>query len=102
MISSWLDRVDAERHEVKKWFNKLEFFSTNLKPRSALDPENLRQIDLLVESAFDCHLDKKDDDEKVCAMVCHSNEHEIFLIFRFFKNRHQPNRRSDHCACYVK
>lgn len=65
MVDTWLNKIDDERHEVQKWFKKLDFFSTNLKPRSALDPENLRQIDLLVKSAFDCHLDKEDDDEKV-------------------------------------
>lgn len=65
MVSSWLDKVHEERTQVQKWFKKLDFFSTNLKPRSALDPENLQKIDLLVKSAFDCHLDKEEDPEKV-------------------------------------
>lgn len=64
VVGSWLDKIEKERKEVRKWFKKLEFFSTNLKPRSVLDPESLQQIDSLVKSAFDCHLDFENDDDK--------------------------------------
>lgn len=66
VIGTWLDKIHIERKEVQKWFKKLDFFSTNLKPRSVLSSESLHEIDLLVKSAFDCHLDKEDEDEKVC------------------------------------
>lgn len=75
VLGTWLDRVEAERKEVQKWFKKLEFFSTNLKPRSVLDPENLAKIDLLVKSAFDCHLDKEVDSEKVCCSEAQLSSH---------------------------
>lgn len=70
VVGTWLDKVDEERKKVQKWFKKLDFLSTNLKPRSVLDPENLQRIDLLVKSAFDCHLDKEDkDSKKVCILA---------------------------------
>lgn len=75
-----------ERKEVQKSFKKLEFFSTNLKPRSVLEPGILHKIDLLVKSAFDCHLDKEDDTEKV-AMI--SFFFIIFVTFNVFPNEKQ-------------
>ncbi|KAG4066978.1 hypothetical protein HA402_007726 [Bradysia odoriphaga] len=63
VVGTWLDKIEKERKEVQKWFKKLQFFSANLKPRSVLDADNLRQVDFLVKSAFECHLNKEKEGE---------------------------------------
>lgn len=105
VIGSWLDKIEKERKEMRKWFKKLDFFSTNLKPRSALNPKQLEQIDDLVKSAFDCHLDKDDDDDikKVSSVVSESIALSISLQTFRFSNRKRPKRRkNDLFVCCVK
>lgn len=69
VVGIWLDKIEKQRKEVQKWFKKLEFFSTNLKPQSVLDAENCERIEFLVKSAFDCHLNKEEEDKTVSRFV---------------------------------
>lgn len=82
VVGTWLDKIQTERKEVQKWFKKLEFFATNLKPRSVLSSGNLHDIDLLVKSAFDCHLDKEDEKVCFCCIVFKQSINDVILSYR--------------------
>lgn len=62
---TWLDKIDLNRNKLKKAFENLEFFSTNIKTHSELSIELVEQIESLVKNALECHLEFETDDEKV-------------------------------------
>ncbi len=104
VIGSWLDKIEKERKEVQKWFNKLEFLSANLKPRSVLDPNSQQQIDALVKAAFDCHLEKEEETEKVNGI--YNVPSELFFTTSYLKKKKQKapekKKRSLCLLCQVK
>ena len=56
-LKIWLDTIREARIDVQKWFSKLDFFANNLKPKNEVPEDTQTEIQVLIHSAFECHLD---------------------------------------------
>lgn len=62
MLVAWLKELESHRRDLQSAFYDLEYFSTNIKPRSQLDSSVADKVENLVQTALACHLDKNKAD----------------------------------------
>lgn len=56
-LTKWLDGLNADRDRVHKSFQKLTYFSSNLKALPLLKEKIREKVQKLIDQALDCHLD---------------------------------------------
>ncbi|XP_058460410.1 E3 ubiquitin-protein ligase SHPRH [Malaya genurostris] len=57
VLTVWLDKVKKQRSLLKKAFQTIDYFISNLKPSHFWPPDVMVHIEELVRMAFLCHLD---------------------------------------------
>ncbi|XP_055611063.1 E3 ubiquitin-protein ligase SHPRH [Uranotaenia lowii] len=94
-LVTWLEKVKQHRNQLRKAFQDLNYFISNLKPRHMWPVEERDNIETLVRTAFLCHLDPElrslSEKEKRKRPVCELcdvknilNQYECLIFHKIF------------------
>lgn len=96
LLTIWMDRINEERKNVQEAFDKLKFFVDNMRPAPELSDSTKQNIERLVTSAFQCHLDKTAEQVIECDGI---GECFTTIKFAFFFDRNP--RINGKSKCFV-
>lgn len=72
MLTTWFTNIEDTRNKMKSKFEKIKFFSENIKAKHEMIQSDWEKVEMIVNSAFQCHLNPqtKNDPNKIECELC--------------------------------
>lgn len=72
MLTTWFENIEDARNKMKCKFEKIIFFSENIKAKHELIQSDWEKVEMIVNSAIQCHLNhqRNNDPNKIDCELC--------------------------------